>query len=95
MSEYHDDVSKIHRRYSLTLINPSSFYLSLIFSIIFAALIVIITHFFYLGNGDILLPLLSVIGALLVTQYIDSRLQKIKNIQNHYICLCLETLFGY
>jgi len=78
MSEYHDDVSKIHKRYSLTLINPSSFYLSLIFSIIFAALIVVLTHFFYLGNDDILLPLLSVVAVLLVTQYIDSRFTKNK-----------------
>ncbi len=78
MSEYHDDVSKIHKRYSLTLLNPSSFYFSLILSIIFAAVIVALTHFFYLGNDDILLPLISVIGVLLVTQYIESRLTKKK-----------------
>ena len=78
MSEYHDDVSKIHKRYTLTLINPSSFYLSLILSSVFAGIIVVLTHFFYLGNEDILLPILSVIVALLVTQYIDSRFTKNK-----------------
>ena len=78
MSEYHDDVTKIHKRYSLTLLNPSSIYFSLILSIIFAAVIVALTHFFYLDNDDILLPLISVIGVLLVTQYIESRLTKKK-----------------
>lgn len=38
MTEPYDDVSKIHKRYSLTLLTPSSKYHSLIFSGIIAAI---------------------------------------------------------
>ena len=78
MTEYHNDVSKIHKRYSLTLINPSSFYFSLALSIVFSSIIVALVGFFYLELDNIFLPLVSVIGALLVTQLIDSRFTKNK-----------------
>ncbi|MEM2160033.1 MAG: DUF2070 family protein [Candidatus Nitrosotenuis sp.] len=74
MTESYDDVSRIHKRYSLTLLTPSSKYHSLIFS----AIIATITGYFvltsYLGKQDelvIRLPIL--IAVLLVTQIIDSR----------------------
>ena len=43
MADSYDNVSNIHRRYSLTLINPSSFYTSLIFSIIAATVLITTT----------------------------------------------------
>ncbi|MBI5698336.1 MAG: hypothetical protein HZC29_07655, partial [Thaumarchaeota archaeon] len=45
MTESYDDVSKIHKRYSLTLLTPSSKYHSLLFS----AIVVSITGFFILS----------------------------------------------
>ena len=78
MTEYHTDVSRIHKRYSLTLLNPSSFYFSLSLSIVFSSLIVVLVGFFYLELENIFLPLVSVIGVLLVTQLIDSRFTKNK-----------------
>jgi len=74
-----DDVTKIHRRYSLTLINPSSFYHSLIISIIIVTLLIGITNIYYFNEKqDIVFGLIKVIAALLVTQYVDSRFTKNK-----------------
>lgn len=78
MTESYSDVSKIHKRYSLTLLNPSSFYTSLIISIIVASVLVTLTVSFYLENDDLVVRLISVIGALMVTQLIDSRFTKNK-----------------
>ena len=78
MSESHSDVSKIHKRYTLTLINPSSHYYSLIISVIVASLLVTITVFVYLESEDFVFKLIPVIIALLITQYIDSRFTKNK-----------------
>ncbi len=61
MSNSSDDVSRIHKRYFLTLINPSSFYHSLIISVIITLLIVITTVFEYFEDVDIVLGLISVI----------------------------------
>ncbi|MEX0854410.1 MAG: DUF2070 family protein [Nitrosopumilaceae archaeon] len=73
MTESYSDVSKIHKRYSLTLLNPSSLYHSLIISIIVASVLVTLTVSVYLESEDIVFRLLAVIGTLLVTQIIDSR----------------------
>jgi len=73
-----DHVTSIHKRYSLTLINPSSFYHSLIISVALVSLLVITINFQYLQNNDILYSLLGIIAILLSTQYIDSRLIKNK-----------------
>ena len=78
MTESYSDVSKIHKRYSLTLLNPSSFYTSLIISIVVASIIVTLTVSFYLESDDLIFRLIAVIGALLVTQLIDSRFTKNK-----------------
>jgi len=78
MSSSSDDVSRIHKRYSLTLINPSSFYYSLIISVVIASLTVIVTVFEYIEDVDIVFSLISVIVVLLATQYIDSRFIKNK-----------------
>jgi putative membrane protein len=75
MTESYNDVSKIHKRYSLTLLTPSSKYHSLIFSAIISS----ITGYFiltsYFDRADELaykIPIL--IGVLLITQKIDARL---------------------
>ena len=78
MSNPSDDVSKIHKRYSLTLINPSSYYHSLIFSIIVSAIVAATVVYGYFQSDDILYPLVGVIGVLLVTQIIDTRYIKNK-----------------
>jgi putative membrane protein len=76
MTESYNDVSKIHKRYSLTLLNPSSFYHSLIISVILASVLVTITVTVYLKNDDIVFRILAVLAVLLVTQVIDSRFTK-------------------
>jgi putative membrane protein len=78
MTESYSDVSKIHKRYSLTLLNPSSFYHSLIISIIVASVLVTLTVSVYLESEDIVFRLLAVLGTLLVTQIIDSRFARNK-----------------
>lgn len=77
MTESYDDVSKIHKRYSLTLLTPSSKYHSLLFSAIVAS----ITGFFILSyyhntQEEMAIRLPIMIVALLVTQYIDTLLIK-------------------
>jgi len=74
-----NDISNISKRYSLTLLHPSSFHLSLIFSVIVSSLLVVVTSFGYFDNSEnIFLTLGLVISVLLVTQYIDSRFTKKK-----------------
>ncbi|MFM8659627.1 MAG: DUF2070 family protein [Candidatus Nitrosotenuis sp.] len=75
MTESYDDVSKIHKRYSLTLLTPSSKYHSLIFS----AIISVITGYFILTSyfdrqDELIYRLPILIGVLLITQKIDARL---------------------
>ena len=78
MTESYSDVSKIHKRYSLTLLNPSSFYTSLIFSIIITSVLVTVAVTFFLESDDLVLRLFAVIGVLVITQLIDSRFTKNK-----------------
>ena len=73
-----DDIQNIHKRYSFTLINPASFYVSLIFSVVTAAIISTLAILNYLQYGEILFTIPIVIAVLLVTQYTDSRFTKHK-----------------
>ena len=66
-----DDVSKIHDKYTLSLINPSSHYISLAASIVIAGLIGAFTASTYLEMTDLLFPTLGVIAALVGTQFLD------------------------
>ena len=50
MEKAPDDVSNIHNRFSLTLVNPSSHYFSLVVSLIVAAVISLTTYFGYLNS---------------------------------------------
>jgi putative membrane protein len=68
-----DDIQNIHGRYKFTLINPASFYISLIFSVVTASIISALTIFIYLESGEIIFTLPAVIVVLLVIQYFDSR----------------------
>ena len=70
MSEQ-DDVSKIQKRYSLTLLNPSSHYMSLVISIVIAGIMAAFTTVTYLETSDVIFPILYVVGALVGTQFLD------------------------
>jgi len=73
MQKAPDDVSNIHKRFSLTLINPSSHYFSLIASLIVATVITVITYLGYLGSEDFLFRIPLVVGVLAITQLLDTR----------------------
>jgi len=73
-----DDVSNIHNRFSLTLINPSSHYFSLVGSLVVAAVITVITYLGYLASEDFLFRILLVVGVLAITQLLDTRFTKKK-----------------
>ena len=68
-----DDTSRIHKRYTLTLFNPSSYYHSLIFVIGVVAAIGLLVHTVYLPNPVNYLLILPMIVVLFVTQYLDSK----------------------
>jgi putative membrane protein len=73
-----DDIQNIHGRYKFTLINPASFYVSLIFSVVTASVISVLTIFVYLQSGEIIFTLPAVVAVLLATQYFDSRFTRHK-----------------
>jgi len=73
MEKSSDDVSNIHNRFSLTLINPASHYFSLVGSLAIAAVIVATVYFGYLGSDEIWFRILGVIGVLALTQLIDKQ----------------------
>ncbi len=81
MEKAPDDVSNIHNRFSLTLVNPSSHYFSLVASLIVAAVISLTTYFGYLNNSfidEIWYRLPLVLGVLALTQVLDTRFTKKK-----------------
>ena len=78
MEKSSDDVSNIHNRFSLTLINPSSHYFSLVASLIVATVITVTTYLGYLGSEDFLFRIPLVVGVLAITQFIDIKFTKKK-----------------
>ena len=70
MSEQ-DDVSNIQKRYSLTLLNPSSHYISLVISIAVAGIMAAFVSLTYLNMTDVIFPVLSVVAVLVGTQFLD------------------------
>lgn len=80
MEKAPDDVSNIHNRFSLTLVNPSSHYFSLAVSLGVAAIISLTTYFGYLGSNseEIWYRLPAVVIALALTQLLDTRFTKKK-----------------
>ena len=81
MEKYPDDVSNIHDRFSLTLINPSSHHFSLIIGLVVATVAGLAMHVGYL-NQTLLedrwytIPLM--LGVLYTTQLLDTRFTKKK-----------------
>ena len=81
MEKNPDDVSNIHNRFSLTLVNPSSHYFSLIASLAVAAVISLAIYFGYLSDlstDEIWYRIPAVIGVLVSTQLLDTRFSKKK-----------------
>ena len=78
MEKSADGVSNIHNRFSLTLINPSSHYFSLVVSLLVGVAITAITYILYLGSEEFWLRIPAVVATLGVTQLIDSRFTKRK-----------------
>ena len=81
MEKAPDDVSNIHNRFSLTLLNPSSHYFSLAASLIIAAVISITAYFAYLSNhntDEVWYRLPAVIVVLGLTQLLDTRFTRKK-----------------
>ena len=81
MEERPDNVSNIHNRFSLTLLNPSSHYFSLAASLIIATVISVATYFGSLGHAsfdDVWYRILLVIAVLVLTQLLDTRFTRKK-----------------
>jgi putative membrane protein len=81
MEKDSDDVSNIHNRFSLTLVNPSSHYFSLVASFVTVTVIVLTTYFGYLNSlslDEIWYRLPAVIGVLALIQLLDTKFAKKK-----------------
>ena len=79
MEKSSDDVSNIHNRFSLTLINPASHYFSLAGSLVIAAVITATVYFgYHLDSDEIWFRILGVIGILALTQLIDKQFTRKK-----------------
>ena len=78
MEKSSDNVSNIHNRFSLTLVNPASHYFSLVGSLIIAAVITTVVYFGYLGSDEIVFRIPAMIGILALTQLIDTRFTRKK-----------------
>lgn len=78
MEKSSDDVSNIHNRFSLTLINPASHYFSLVGSLVIAAVITATVYFGYLDSDEIWFRIPAVIGILALTQLIDKHFTRKK-----------------
>ena len=73
-----NDIQNIHRRYTLTLINPSSYYVSLFGSIAIASVISFLCFNNFIQNYEILYHMPAAVAVLLAIQYIDSRFTRHK-----------------
>ena len=81
MEQESDDVSNIHNRFSLTLVNPGSHYFSLAASLGVGLVIVLATYFGYLSNLNLeefwyRIPI--VLGVMAVMQIVDIKFAKKK-----------------
>ncbi len=78
MEKSSDDVSNIHNRFSLTLINPASHYFSLAGSLVISAVITAIVYFGYIGTNENWFRIPMVVGALALSQLIDTQFTRKK-----------------
>jgi len=77
MTESSNDVSRIHKRYSLTTFTPTSHYVSLVIAVVVACVIVAVSSIDYFKSTDRLLFSLPVtVAALMITQVIDTKILK-------------------
>ncbi len=90
MEKAEDDVSNIHNRFSLTLINPSSHYFSLVVSLLVAIAITAITHLIYLESDELWFRIPVVAVTLGVIQLIDTKFTRKKE----YSKVLHASLFG-
>ena len=93
-----DNVSNIHKRFSLTLINPSSYYFSLVVSLAISVIISLTVYIGYLSESSMeevwyRIPL--VVAVLAVSQIIDRGFSKKRSTLNHCTPRCLETCCGW
>ena len=96
MEKESDDVSNIHNRFSLTLVNPSSHYFSLFVSLGVATIISLATLLGYLGKNieDVWYVIPAVVTVLFLTQLLDTRFTKKKEYSSHYTLRYLQTCYG-
>ncbi|WP_048109560.1 DUF2070 family protein [Nitrosarchaeum koreense] len=78
MEKSSDDVSNIHNRFSLTLINPASHYFSLAGSLVISAVITSIVYLGYIETNENWFRIPMVIGVLALSQLIDTRFTRKK-----------------
>ncbi len=78
MEKSENDVSNIHSRFSLTLVNPSSHYFSLVVSMLVATAITGITHILYIGSDELWIRIPTVLAILGLLQLVDTRFTKRK-----------------
>ena len=75
MSEQ-DHINNIHNRYSLTLLSPSSSFLSFFLALTIVSLLFVLIEFNYLFTDEVLFRLPALIGVLIATQLLDRLLIK-------------------
>ena len=80
MEQESDDVSNIHNRFSLTLVNPGSKYFSLVGSLVVGIVIVLATYFGYLNLefNEFWYKIPMVLGIMAVMQLLDVKFAKKK-----------------
>ena len=92
MDKAPDDVSNIHNRFSLTLINPSTHYFSLFVSLGVAVITTLAIYFgyFYSSIEDFWFRIPLVVTVLFLTQLLDTRFTK----KHEYSKSLHSSLFG-
>ena len=80
MEQESDDVSNIHNRFSLTLVNPGSKYFSLVGSLVVGIVIVLATYFGYLNLefNEFWYKIPMVLGMMAAMQLLDVKFAKKK-----------------
>ncbi|MDE1840398.1 MAG: DUF2070 family protein [Thaumarchaeota archaeon] len=77
MTESSNDVSRIHKRYTLTTFTPTSHYVSLAISIAVVCVIAAVSYIDYFKSTDNLFIALPItVAVLVVTQFIDPKILK-------------------
>ena len=96
MEKAPDDVSNIHNRFSLTLVNPSSHYFSLAVSLGVAAIISLATYFGYLisNSEEIWYRLPAVVSSFSINTITRYKIYKEKEYSKSLHSSYLEICYG-